>query len=163
VRPATGRGDRGVDGRRRPEPPGRAVPRHGGGARSAAGGRTGRRGWGGVVRGRGRIRRNDLPRGAGGRVRPRGCSLPARARGIVDSHFSGRGRHRRLARAVLQRPGHIGVGVDEWTALLVQGERIGVIGREGRAAYYHFADAAAGQVRRYRLGAGEAVNVGAPV
>jgi cyanophycinase len=91
----------------------------------------------------------------------RGFALYPRA--IVDSHFSGRGRHRRLARAVLQRPGHVGVGVDEWTALLVQGERIGVIGREGRGAYYHFADPAAGQVRRYRLGAGEAVNVRAPV
>ena len=64
---------------------------------------------------------------------------------------------------MLQRPDHIAVGVDEWTALLVQGERIGVIGREGRGVYYHFADAAAGQVRRYRLGAGEAVNVGVPV
>ena len=62
-----------------------------------------------------------------------------------------------------EKPGHIAVGVDEWTALLVQGERIGVIGREGRGAYYHFADAVTGQVRRYRLGAGEAVNVGAPV
>jgi cyanophycinase len=91
----------------------------------------------------------------------RGFALYPRA--IVDSHFSGRGRHRRLARAVLQRPDHIGVGVDEWTALLVQGERIGAIGREGRGTYYHFADPAAGGVRRYRLGVGEAVNVGVPV
>src|SRR6185503_1092485 len=60
----------------------------------------------------------------------RGFALYPRA--IVDSHFTGRGRHRRLARAVLQRPDHIGVGVDEWTALLVQGDRVGVIGREGR-------------------------------
>ena len=91
----------------------------------------------------------------------RGFALYPRA--IVDSHFSGRGRHRRLARAVLQRPDHAGVGVDEWTALLVQGERIGVIGREGRGVSYHFADPASGQVRRYRLGAGEAVDVGVAV
>jgi cyanophycinase len=91
----------------------------------------------------------------------RGFALYPRA--IVDPHFSGRGRHRRLARAVLQRPDHVGVGVDEWTALLIQGKRIGVIGREGQGAYYHFADLAAGQVRRYRLGVGEAVHVGALV
>lgn len=83
-------------------------------------------------------------------------------RAFVDSHFSGRGRHRRLARAVLSRPDHIGVGVDEWTALLVQGERIGSVGREGRGSYYHFADPATGRVRRYRLGAGEWVDVGEP-
>jgi cyanophycinase len=88
----------------------------------------------------------------------RGFALYPRA--IVDSHFSGRQRHRRLARAVLQRPGYIGVGVDEWTALLIQGDRIGVIGRKGQGAYYHFADPAAGQVRRYRLGVGEAVHIG---
>jgi cyanophycinase len=91
----------------------------------------------------------------------RGFALYPRA--IVDSHFSGRGRQRRLARAVVRRPDHIAVGVDEWTALLIQGERIGVIGREGRGVSYHFADPASGQVRRYRLGAGEAVDVGLAV
>jgi cyanophycinase len=91
----------------------------------------------------------------------RGFALYPRA--IVDSHFSGRRRHRRLARAVYQRPDHIAVGVDEWTALLVQGERFGVIGREGRGAYYHFADPAMEQVRRYRLASGEAIDLGQPV
>jgi cyanophycinase len=91
----------------------------------------------------------------------RGFALYPRA--ILDPHFSGRGRHGRLARAVLQRPDQIAVGVDEWTALLVQGERVGVIGREGRGAYYHFADPAAGVVRRYRLAAGEALDLGEPV
>ena len=40
---------------------------------------------------------------------------------------------------------------------------IGSIGREGRGAYYHFADPAERQVRRYKLGAGEAIDVGVPV
>lgn len=90
----------------------------------------------------------------------RGFALYPRA--IVDSHFTGRGRHRRLARATLQRPDHVGVGVDEWTALLVQGERIGAIGREGRGVYYHFADVPGQRVRRYKIGVGEAVNIGVP-
>lgn len=82
---------------------------------------------------------------------------------IVDSHFSGRERHRRLARALLLRPDQIAVGVDERSALLIQGERIGVIGREGRSVYYHFADPKAGLVRRYRLGVGETLALPVPV
>src|SRR5262249_36984086 len=72
-------------------------------------------------------------------------------RAIVDSHFTGRQREKRLARAVLQRPDHIGVGVDEKSALVVHGNRAGVIGRLGKSVWYHFPDPAGGRVRRYRL------------
>jgi cyanophycinase len=84
-------------------------------------------------------------------------------RAIVDSHFSGRERHKRLARAVLSRPTYIGVGVDERTALLIQGERFGLIGREGRSVYFHFPDPAARKVYRYRLGVGETAELPVPV
>jgi cyanophycinase len=39
---------------------------------------------------------------------------------IVDQHFIRRERHNRLLSVVLERPGLIGVGVDEGTALLVE-------------------------------------------
>jgi cyanophycinase len=84
-------------------------------------------------------------------------------RTIVDSHFSGRERHRRVARAALLLPDHVAIGIDERSALVVQGERLGVIGREGRCVWYHFADVSRGVVRRYRLWPGETVDVGAPV
>jgi cyanophycinase len=84
-------------------------------------------------------------------------------RAIVDSHFSGRERHKRLGRAVLQCPTHIGVGVDERTALLIQGERFGLIGREGKSVYYHFPDPPTRKVYRYRLGVGETAELPVPV
>src|SRR5262245_13051913 len=64
----------------------------------------------------------------------RGFALYPRA--IVDSHFTGRQRQKRLARAVLQRPDHIGVGVDEKSALVVHGNRMGVIGLLGKSVWY---------------------------
>ena len=84
-------------------------------------------------------------------------------RAIVDSHFSGREREMRVAQAVLQHPDHIGVGIDEKAALVVHGNRLGVMGLVGRSVWYHFADPAAGKVFRYRLGVGESVELGTPV
>jgi cyanophycinase len=84
-------------------------------------------------------------------------------RAIVDSHFTGRERQKRLPRAVLQRPDHIGVGVDEKSALVLHGNHIGVIGLLGKSVWYHFPDPAAGRVYRYRLGVGESVELPIPV
>ncbi|MBI1915879.1 MAG: cyanophycinase [Planctomycetes bacterium] len=84
-------------------------------------------------------------------------------RAIVDSHFSGRERANRVARAVLQRPDQIGVGIDEKSALVVHGRRMGVMGLVGKSVWYHFADPAAGKVFRFRLGVGEAAELGMPV
>jgi cyanophycinase len=41
---------------------------------------------------------------------------------IIDQHFSERGRIRRLLRAVAQNPRLLGVGIDEDTAIVVEGE-----------------------------------------
>lgn len=84
-------------------------------------------------------------------------------RSIVDSHFSGRERAKRVARAVLQHPDQIGIGIDEKSALVVHGHRMGVMGLVGRSVWYHFADPTAGKVFRYRLGVGEAAELGMPV
>src|SRR5262249_45215537 len=84
-------------------------------------------------------------------------------RSIVDSHFSGRERAKRVVRAVLQHPDQIGVGIDEKSALVVHGHRMGVMGLVGGSVWYHFADPATGKVFRYRLGVGEAAELKVPV
>ncbi|HVG09140.1 MAG TPA: cyanophycinase [Thermoanaerobaculia bacterium] len=41
---------------------------------------------------------------------------------IIDQHFAERGRIGRLVAAVSQNPAHLGIGIDEDTAILVEGE-----------------------------------------
>jgi cyanophycinase len=66
----------------------------------------------------------------------RSSSLPRRGPGLglwpdalVDQHFSERGRFPRLLAATLAQPEVIGVGLDEGTAVIVQGRRFEVLGR----------------------------------
>ncbi len=47
---------------------------------------------------------------------------------IIDQHFAERGRFGRLFGAVAQNPRVLGIGVDEDTALIVEGERFHVLG-----------------------------------
>lgn len=47
---------------------------------------------------------------------------------IVDQHFVIRSRHNRLITAILQFPGNTGIGIDESTAILVQGKKATVVG-----------------------------------
>jgi cyanophycinase len=47
---------------------------------------------------------------------------------IIDQHFAERGRIGRLLGAVAQNPRVLGVGIDEDTAIVVQGERFDVLG-----------------------------------
>ncbi|WP_397570283.1 cyanophycinase [Schlesneria sp. T3-172] len=47
---------------------------------------------------------------------------------IVDQHFKKRNRQERLMRALQLRPGMVGFGIDEGTALIVQGRSLEVIG-----------------------------------
>jgi cyanophycinase len=84
---------------------------------------------------------------------------------IVDTHFTHRKRAARVARAVLLRPDHIGVGIDDQTALVVQGNHVGVIGPdpEDGSVWFHFPDAAGGRVTRYRLNIGETIELPARV
>jgi cyanophycinase-like exopeptidase len=84
-------------------------------------------------------------------------------RAIVDPHFTGRQREKRVARAVLLRPDHIAIGIDEQTALVVQGNRFGVVGSEEGSVWFHFADPADSRVYRYQLRSGEAAELEAAV
>jgi cyanophycinase len=54
--------------------------------------------------------------------------LPA---SVVDVHFTQRTRLPRLVAAVTRHPSHLGIGVDEDTAVLVQAGRFDVLGRGG--------------------------------
>jgi cyanophycinase len=47
---------------------------------------------------------------------------------VVDQHFSQRGRHARLLNVLEEHPGLLGLGVDEDTALVVQGNHLHVLG-----------------------------------
>jgi cyanophycinase len=47
---------------------------------------------------------------------------------IIDQHFEERGRLRRLLSAVAQYPHELGIGIDEDTALVVDGVKTRVIG-----------------------------------
>jgi cyanophycinase len=48
---------------------------------------------------------------------------------IVDQHFGRRGRFNRLLSAVLDHPDHVGVGIDESTAVIVSGSTFEVAGK----------------------------------
>lgn len=47
---------------------------------------------------------------------------------IIDQHFSQRGRVSRLISAVAEHPGYVGIGIDEDTAIIVQGHQFEVLG-----------------------------------
>jgi len=82
---------------------------------------------------------------------------------IVDPHFTGRRRQRRMGRAVLSRPDLIGIAIDEQTALVVQGRYAGVVGFGAGSVWFHFADPDTQAVSRYRLGLGETLILPTPV
>ena len=47
---------------------------------------------------------------------------------VIDQHFRKRNRQGRLMQALELRPGHIGIGIDESTALVVRGRTLEVVG-----------------------------------
>ena len=47
---------------------------------------------------------------------------------VIDTHFSQRGRHGRLLSTVAHNPQVLGIGIDERTAMVAQGEKFEVIG-----------------------------------
>ncbi|MGZ4162780.1 MAG: cyanophycinase, partial [Tumebacillaceae bacterium] len=47
---------------------------------------------------------------------------------VIDQHFAQRGRYGRLFSAVAQYPHHLGLGIDENTAIVVDGHEFTVIG-----------------------------------
>ncbi len=47
---------------------------------------------------------------------------------VLDQHFAARSRQARLAGVLAANPGHLGLGIDESTALVVRGRRLEVLG-----------------------------------
>lgn len=47
---------------------------------------------------------------------------------IIDQHFVKRQRQQRLLHVIEQHPDHVGLGIDEGTAIVVQGQRLSVLG-----------------------------------
>ena len=64
---------------------------------------------------------------AGATVTAKGLALWPEA--LIDQHFQERQRDNRLISAVMDRPALIGVGIDEGTAVIVQGKSFEVIGK----------------------------------
>ncbi|MEA5509387.1 cyanophycinase [Crocosphaera sp. UHCC 0190] len=48
---------------------------------------------------------------------------------VIDQHFAQRGRLGRLVSALLQQPANLGFGIDEDTAMIVDGDELTVVGR----------------------------------
>jgi cyanophycinase len=67
---------------------------------------------------------------ADGRLRT-GPGLGLLPASIIDVHFTQRGRLPRLVAAVTRHPSHLGIGIDEDTAVLVRSGRFEVLGRGG--------------------------------
>lgn len=67
---------------------------------------------------------------AGGRLRM-GPGLGLLPASVIDVHFTQRGRLPRLVAAVTRHPSHLGIGIDEDTAVLVRSGRFDVLGRGG--------------------------------
>jgi cyanophycinase len=82
---------------------------------------------------------------------------------IVDPHYSGRRRQKRMGRSLLLRPDLVGIGIDEETALVVQGRYAGAVGSGSGSVWFHFADPRTEAVYRYRLGPGETLVLPTPV
>lgn len=60
---------------------------------------------------------------------------------IVDQHFVKRARNNRLITAVMEHPDHLGVGIDESTAILVRGNKAEVVGMSQVLVYTNTGEA----------------------
>jgi cyanophycinase len=70
---------------------------------------------------------------------------------IVDQHFVQRARNNRLLTAIMEFPDHIGIGIDESTAVLVSGNHVKVVGESQVLVYRNVSGSAT--VQDGKLGA----------
>jgi cyanophycinase len=72
----------------------------------------------------------------GGRTQPvMGHGLGFLPGTIIDQHFLKRRRQPRLEQALRAHPDHVGLGIDEGTAIVVRGRRLRVLGESDVCAY----------------------------
>jgi hypothetical protein len=76
----------------------------------------------------------------------------------VDQHLTARGRQEDMLEVIARHTQLLGVGLDESTAIVVQGDRAEVVGR-GRVAFYNTSDA--GSLRYYFLAPGDIFDLAA--
>ncbi len=93
---------------------------------------------------------------AGGNPEPRiATGLDLLPGCIVDQHFGNRNRKPRLMKALAEHPGLLGVGVDEGTALIVQGRRLEVAGEANVTVILHGSQASGKSTHQLDLKPGE--------
>jgi cyanophycinase len=71
--------------------------------------------------------RNDTAPQVGGVEIAPGMDLVTET--IIDTHFTQRGRHGRLMTAIAHYPQDLGIGIDEQTAIVIQGSEFKVLGK----------------------------------
>ena len=71
---------------------------------------------------------------------------------IVDQHFLAKNRTDRLQRAVDANPDHVGLGIDEGTAIIVRGREIEVVGRSTVTVYLAASDQRPARVETLKAG-----------
>lgn len=76
---------------------------------------------------------------------------------IVDQHFVKRARNNRLLTAIMEFPDKSGIGIDESTAIVIEGNRARVVGRSQVLVYQNNSDST--KAHNGKLGA-DAINVG---
>lgn len=83
---------------------------------------------------------------------------------VVDQHFLRRGRQNRLFSMMMEHPGHLGLGVDETTALVVKDGRATVVGQRAVMVFDSAAMTLKGEGFRdlviHLLRAGESIDLG---
>lgn len=75
---------------------------------------------------------------------------------IIDQHFLARNRRPRLITALTNNPGLVGLGVDEGTALIVQGRKLEVLGKSTVSVIFAPSTDGSLPVREFELKAGAA-------
>jgi cyanophycinase len=77
---------------------------------------------------------------------------------VIDQHFSNRNRMGRLLSVLARHPDMVGVGVDEQTAAVIQGESLSVVGVAG--VWVCLPASGPLPVRTQRLGSGDQIDLG---
>lgn len=76
---------------------------------------------------------------------------------VIDQHFKARNRQPRLKAVLAEHPGYYGLGIDEDTAMLVQGRTIRVVGES--TVTVCFSESAIRAAKQYEIASGERIDL----